>query len=435
MIKNLFPGLLRRARRKTPNRFSSTAEEKHTSQKKYGKEGKAKEGRTFFAFFCSLLAKIGHLFKKLALLIWYWHPISRLDRYIITKFLGTYFFALLLIISIAVVIDFNNNSDRFLNNHVPLEKILFEYYANFIPYFMGLFSALFVFIAVIFFTSKLAMNSEIIAMMSTGMSFKRMMRAYLISAAFISALNLYLGAYVIPRGNEVRLDFENKYKRKKKVDFAQNIQLQVDNGVIAYMERYEDYNKTGYNFSLDKFVNKKLISHLTASSVSYDTLSNQKYHWTINNYMIRDIKGMREKITRGIKIDSVIVMEPQDLLVSQGQQETMTTPELSDYIEKQKARGFANIKEFEVEYHKRFAMCFASFILTTIGVSLSSRKRKGGMGLYLGLGLVLSFTYILFQTVSSTFAINADFPPMLAVWIPNVIFAIIAIILYNKAPK
>lgn len=377
----------------------------------------------------------GQSLRAFCLKAWHWRPISRLDRYIIVKFLGTYFFALLLIISIAVVIDFNNYSDKLLNNHAPIEKIIFEYYANFVPYFMGLFSALFVFIAVIFFTSKLAMNSEIIAMMSTGMSFKRMMRAYMIAAAIISALNLYLTAYVIPRGNEVRLNFEDKYKKKKRVDFAQNIQLQVDNGVIAYMERYEDYNKTGYNFSLDKFVNKKLVSHLTASSISYDTLSNQKYHWTINNYMIRDIKGMREKIIRGMKIDSVIVMEPQDLLVTKGQQETMTTPELADYIEKQKARGFANIKEFEVEYHKRFATCFAAFILTTIGVSLSSRKRKGGMGLYLGLGLVLSFTYILFQTVSSTFAINADFPPMLAVWLPNIIFAIIAAVLYKKAPK
>lgn len=433
-MKNPLRNIFKRKRKEELSDSTSNEGNVGGSEKMNVPENKRKRNR-FLVFVRTFFTIVGHFIKRVASTLWYWHPISRLDRYIITKFLGTYFFALLLIISIAVVIDFNNYSDKFLSNHVPLEKIIFEYYANFIPYFMGLFSSLFVFIAVIFFTSKLAMNSEIIAMMSTGMSFKRMMRAYLIAAAFISALNLYLGAYVIPQGNEVRLNFEDKYKKKKKVDFAQNIQLQVDNGVIAYMERYEDYNKTGYNFSLDKFVNKKLVSHLTASSVAYDTLSNQKYHWTINNYMIRDIKGMREKITRGTKIDSVIVMEPQDLLVSKGQQETMTTPELSDYIDKQKARGFANIKEFEVEYHKRFAICFASFILTTIGVSLSSRKRKGGMGLYLGLGLVLSFTYILFQTVSATFAINADFPPVIAVWIPNIIFAIIAIILYNKAPK
>lgn len=434
MIKNPFKKLF--------GKFIGKKKEKNPVQQKEKKTGttssKGKRRRWWsilFSFLKRVLFFIGRMIKKGCLKIWLWRPISRLDRYIIIKFLGTYFFALLLIISIAVVIDFNNFSDKFLANHVPMEKIIFEYYANFVPYLMGLFSSLFVFIAVIFFTSKLAMNSEIIAMMSTGMSFRRLVRPYMISAAIISVLNLYLSSYVIPTGNEVRLNFEDKYKKKKKVDFAQNIQLQVDNGVIAYMERYEDYNKTGYNFSLDKFVNKKLISHLTASSISYDTLSNEKYHWTINNYMIRDIKGMREKITRGIKIDSVIVMEPQDLLVSKGQQETMTTPELGHYIEKQKERGFANIKEFEVEYHKRFANCFAAFILTTIGVSLSSRKRKGGMGLYLALGLILSFTYIMFQTISATFAINADFPPVIAAWIPNIIFAIIAIILYKKAPK
>lgn len=432
MIKNPFRKVFGKFIKRKKEKLVTTEEQKKATDSVGKKIPKISKHLFFLHKVCLYIwNKLKHFF----LAIIHWRPVSRLDRYIIAKFLGTYFFALLLIISIAVVIDFNNYSDRFLNNHVPMEKIIFEYYANFIPYFMGLFSSLFVFISVIFFTSKLAMNSEIIAMMSTGMSFKRMLRPYMISAAIISVLNLYLGAYVIPRGNEVRLNFEDKYKKKKSADFAQNIQLQVDNGVIAYMERYENYNKTGYNFSLDKFVNKKLVSHMTASSISYDTLSNQKYHWTINNYMIRDIKGMREKITRGVKIDSVIVMEPQDLLVSKGQQETMTTPELADYIEKQKERGFANIKEFEVEYHKRFATCFAAFILTTIGVSLSSRKRKGGMGLYLGLGLVLSFTYILFQTISATFAINADFPPMLAVWIPNIIFSIIAIIVYKKAPK
>ncbi len=365
----------------------------------------------------------------------HWRPITRIDFYIIKKFLGTFFFALLLIISIVVVIDFNENIDRFMNHQAPMRAIIMDYYVNFIPYFVNLFSALFVFIAVIFFTSKLAMNSEIIAMMSTGMSFKRLLRPYLISAAIISALNLYSGSYIIPQGNKIRLNFEDKYKKKKSVDYVQNIQLQVDNGVIAYMERYESYNKTGYNFQLDKFVNKKLVSHLTAASISYDTLATSKYHWTINNYMIRDIKGMREKITRGVKMDSVIVMEPQDLLVNVNQQETMTTPELSRYIDKQKERGMANVKAFEVEYHKRFAAAAAAFILTTIGASLSSRKRKGGMGLYLGLGLVLSFTYILFQTVSSTFAINADLPPIIAVWIPNVLFGIVAVVLYKKAPK
>lgn len=359
--------------------------------------------------------------------------LKRLDRYIIVKFLGTYFFAIALIISIAVVFDINENIDHFINNKAPLKAIVFDYYLNFIPYYTNLFSPLFVFIAVIFFTSKLAENSEIIAMFSTGMSFKRLMRPYMISAAIISLVTYGLSTEVIPTGSVTRLKFEQVYKKKKKVDYVRNVQLEVDSGVIAYMERYEDYNKTGYRFSLDKFENHKLVSHLTARRVTYDTTSVHK--WIIKDYMIREMKGMCEYITKGDVIDSVIKMEPQDFLITRGQQETMTSSELSDYIAKQRQRGFANIKVFEVEYHKRIAMSFAAFILTTIGLSLSSRKMKGGMGLHLGIGIALSFSYILFQTVSSTFAINGNLPAGIAVWIPNILYLFIAIYLYRKAPK
>ena len=359
--------------------------------------------------------------------------IQRMDWYIIKKFLGTYFFAIALIISIAVVFDVNENVDRFINNKAPIEAIVFDYYLNFIPYFSNLFSPLFVFIAVIFFTSKLAENSEIIAMMSTGMSFKRLLRPYMISAALIAVLTYGLGAYVIPKGNVKRVNFENTYKRKKKAEFVRNVQLEVDSGVIAYIERYENYNKTAYRVSLDKFVDKKLVSHLTARSATYDTTS--VYKWTLKNYMIREMDGMKETITKGEKLDSIIQMDPQDFLITKGQQQTMTSAELDEYITKQRRRGFANIKEFEIEYHQRIAMSFAAFILTVIGASLSSRKVKGGMGIYLGVGLALSFSYILFQTVSATFAINGNTPPILAVWIPNILYTFIAIYLYRKAPK
>lgn len=359
--------------------------------------------------------------------------IQRIDWYIIKKFLGTYFFAIALIISIAVVFDVNEWIDNFINNKAPVKAIIFDYYANFIPYFSNLFSPLFVFISVIFFTSKLAENSEIIAMMSTGLSFKRLLRPYMISAAIIAVMTYGMGAYVIPKGNVTRLNFEDKYKKKKKQEYVRNVQVEVDSGVIAYMERYENYNKTAYRFSLDKFVDKKLVSHLTARSATYDTTTVNK--WTLKNYMIREMDGLRETITQGDRLDSIIPMEPRDFLIMKGQQETMTSAELSDYIARQKRRGFANIKEFEIEYHKRIAMSFASFILTIIGVSLSSRKVKGGMGLYLGVGLGLSFSYILFQSVSATFAINGNASPLLAVWVPNIVYAFIAVYLYRKAPK
>ena len=359
--------------------------------------------------------------------------LKRLDRYIIVKFLGTYFFAIALIISIAVVFDINENIDAFINNKAPLKAIIFDYYLNFIPYYTNLFSPLFVFIAVIFFTSKLAENSEIIAMFSTGMSFKRLMVPYMISAAVIALVTYVLSTEVIPTGSVTRLKFEQVYKNKKKVDYVRNIQLEVDTGVIAYMERYEDYNKTAYRFSLDKFEDHKLVSHLTAHRITYDTTA--VHRWIIKDYMIREMKGMRETITRGDRMDSIINMEPQDFLITRGQQETMTSPQLREYIDKQKQRGFANIKVFEVEYYRRIATSFAAFILTVIGLSLSSQKRKGGMGLHLGIGIALSFSYILFQSISSTFAINGNASPNLAVWIPNILYLFIAIYLYRKAPK
>ena len=362
--------------------------------------------------------------------------LTTLDWYIIKKFLGTYFFSIALIITIAVVFDFNEHIDKL--NKASTYEIIFQYYLNFIPYFANMFSSLFVFIAVIFFTSKLAENSEIIAMFSTGMSFKRMMVPYLLSAAFIAALSLFLGSKVIPHGNVTRLEFEerhNLHRSRNNSSDNYNIQLEVENGVIAYIERFDEYNMTGYRFALDKFDGKQLVSHMTARSIEYDTLQTEPYHWIAKGYMVRDMSGNIETIMKGNELDTLIRFQPSDFMIVNGQQETMSSKELKVYIDQQKARGIGNIQDFEIEYHKRYAMSFAAFIMTIIGVSLSSRKRKGGMGLYLGIGLGLSFAYIMFQTVSSMFAVTGTMSAFWAEWLPNVIFVIIAIFLYIKAPK
>ena len=330
--------------------------------------------------------------------------IPRLDRYIISKFIGTYIYSILLIISISIVFDFNENLNKFSTYHAPWSAIIFDYYANFVPYFANLFSPLFVFIAVIFFTSKLAGNSEIIAMLAAGTSFRRLMRPYMVSAAIIAILNFYLGAYVIPHGNVVRLNFETQYKNKKRITSASNVQLQVAPGVIAYLQQYDNNIKRGYGFSLDKFEDKKLVSHMTANVIQYDTISDSRYHWKAINYKIRTLKGLREKIETGVEIDTLIMMEPMDLVYSNGQQETFTSPELLRYISKQQERGSQNVVQYEVEYHKR-------------------------------IGLALSFSYILLQTISATFAINAGLPALLAAWIPNLIYAVIAYFCYRQAPN
>lgn len=361
--------------------------------------------------------------------------INKLDWYIIKKFIGTYIYAIVLIISLSIVFDINENLAKFTQYHAPLQAIVFDYYVNFVPYFSNLFSALFVFIAVIFFTSKLAGNSEIIAMLASGVSFRRLMRPYMISCVLISAVSYYLSAYVIPHGTVIRQNFETLYKNKKKNTAAENVQLQVGDGVIAYIQFYDNRAKKGYGFFLDKFENKKLVSHMTATEIQYDTISESKNHWTAYNWRIRELKGLREDITHGMKKDTLIMMEPTDLVYSKGQQETFTSPQLLEYISKQQTRGSGNVVQYEVEYHKRIASAFASFILTTIGLSLSSRKRKGGMGMYIGIGLVLSFGYIMLQTVSATFAIQANVPAIIAAWIPNLLFSIIAYICYRKAPN
>lgn len=361
--------------------------------------------------------------------------IKKIDLYIIKQFLSTYIFLIAVIITIAVIFDFNERIDKFTQSQAPIDKIIFDYYLNFIPYFSNLFSPLFVFIAVIFFTSKLADRSEIIAMKAAGMSFNRLLRPYMISAAIIAITTFLLGAYVIPKGNVARVNFDNTYLRKKKTGVVDNIQLQVDSGVIAYISHFDNNTKSGYGFSLDKFEDKKLVSHLTAQTIQYDTLSERRYSWTLKQYRIRTLVGMKEVISSGAKLDSIITMEPQDFYYTRNQQETLTMPELADFIEKQTLRGAAGISTFEVEYHKRIASPFAAFILTLIGVSLSCQKRKGGMGTAIAIGLALSFSYILFQTISSTFAINAGWPAALAVWLPNVIFAFIAFALYRRTPQ
>lgn len=353
--------------------------------------------------------------------------LKRLDRYIIKKFLGTYIFAIILILAITIMFDINEKLDSFLT--APLKATIFDYFVNFLPYFANQFSPLFTFIAVIFFTSKLADNSEIIAMLSSGVSFRRLMRPYLISATVIALATYLLSAFIIPPANVERIEYTNTYVKNKRVDYGSNIQMQVAPGEIAYMSRYDNTTKTGYKFSFEKFVDKKLVSRMTAQSIKWDTL----YQWQVRNYVIRDFKDNREDIRRGQKLDTIIPIEPRDFLISKNDHETMTSPELKEYISRQKARGVANIKAFEIEDERRYAMCAAAFILTVIGMSLSSRKVKGGMGVNIGIGLVLSFSYILFMTVTSTFAVSGLTSPFVAMWIPNFIYIIIAIVLYRRA--
>jgi lipopolysaccharide export system permease protein len=327
--------------------------------------------------------------------------------------------------------DFNEKVARFIEHDAPARAIIFDYYMNFIPYFVNLFSPLFVFIAVIFFTSKLADNSEIIAMLASGMSFRRLVRPYMLCAALIAGMTFYLNSYVIPPANVKRIAFHNQYVKNFKVSYSSHIQLEVDTGVVAYFDHFDLDLKSGNRFSLERFDGKELKSRLTAQRIEWDTA----YHWVVKDYMIRNFTGMKETITTGVSLDTTLTITPSDFLISIDDCEQMKTPQLKRFIDRQKQRGVGSIQFFEIEYHKRFSMTFAAFILTIIGVSLSSRKIKGGMGVNIGWGLLLSFSYILFMQITQTFAVSGLVSPFVAAWIPNIVYAFIAGYLYSKAPR
>lgn len=355
---------------------------------------------------------------------------TTLDRYIFKKFIGTFAFAILLILAITVMFDINEKLDAFLK--APFKATLFDYFINFLPYFAVQFTPLFTFIAVIFFTSKLAGNSEIIAMLAAGVSFKRLTRPYIVAAALIAAGSFLLSAYVIPPANVKRINFQNTYVKNRRVDYGSNIALQIAPGQIAFMANYNAPSKTGSRFSLETIEDKTVVSRLTAQSIKWDTL----YQWQVRDYTIRTLEpDGRETITKGYSKDTIIPFEPRDFLIAKHDEDMLTLPQLNEYIAKQRERGVVGIKTFEIEYHRRFAMCAAAFILTIIGLSLSSRKVRGGMGLNLAIGLILAFGYILFMSVTSSFAVSGLAPPIVAMWIPNIIFGIIAIYLYRKACK
>ncbi len=355
--------------------------------------------------------------------------IKQFDAYIMKKFLGTFFFIILLLFAIIVMFDINEKLDAMLA--APLKETVFKYFMNFIPYFMNQFAPLFVFISVIYFTSKMADHSEIIAILSSGISFKRLTVPYLVSATIIALITLVLALYIIPPANVKRIEYTNQWVKNKRVDYGDNIQLQLRPGVMVYMARYDNITRHGSRISIDEFKGKELKTRITAADANYDTLG----RWKLVNYEIRRFNGEKETRTKGASMDTMLNITPRDFLISKNDQETLTSPELRRYISEQKKRGVANIQQFEIEYEKRFAMTAAAFILTIIGLSLSSRKVRGGMGLNIGIGLLLSFSYILFMTVTQTFAVNGYTSPRVAMWIPNFLYLIIAIFLYRKASR
>ena len=358
---------------------------------------------------------------------------KKLDLYIMRKFLGTFFFSLILILCIVVIFDLSEKLEKFLERDAPVSAIIFDYYKNFIPYFANLFSSLFIFISVIFFTSKMAYDSEIIAILSTGISFRRFLVPYLFSASIIAIFSFVLSAYIIPNANKERIEFEKRYVNKRYANTEQNIHRQIAPGSYIYMSSYSVANNVGYDFSIENFKGDTLVSKLTSARVVWDS---KKGHWSIHKWKMRVIDGDTEVYTTGERIDTIMPFAPSEFSENPKKiREQLTYPELEEYIERMKLRGSSNIVEFQIEKYKMISNAFATFILTLIGVSIASRKIRGGMGFHLGLGLLISFSYILFMQFSTVFATNGNMNPLLAVWLPNILFTVVGVFVYRTAPK
>ncbi len=355
-----------------------------------------------------------------------------LDIYIIKKFLGTFFYAITLLIVIVIIFDISENIDEFLEKDAPLSEIMFSYYLNFIPYFINLFVYLFTFISVIFFTSKLASNTEIVAMLSGGVSYYRFLRPYFISAIFLALMSFYLGNFLIPKTNIKRREFKDKYMENLEQDKDRNIHLKIGDQTYVYLENFNSSTNTGIKFSLEEFQGNKLIYKMMGDRLQWDSIENQ---WVITNYIIREIQEIEESIVRGRELDTTLNLKPSDLYVKKEDFEEMNFWELRDRIDEEKLKGSEKVKVYEVEKHKRIASPFATIILTLIGVTLSSRKMRGGIGMHLGLGIAFTFTYILFMQVTMVFATLGNLSPFFAAWIPNIVFAIIGLVLLRTAQK
>lgn len=357
---------------------------------------------------------------------------KKIDLYIIKKFLGTFVFAISMLAVVIIVFDISEKIDDFVEHNAPFGEIVFDYYINFLPYFINLFSALFTFIAVIFFTSKMAFNTEIIAILSSGVSFRRMLRPYMLASAIIGLVSFLLANFVIPVTNQTMLDFQYKYLKAEREVKNRNIHMQIAPGTHIYVETYNADRDLARRFTIEHFDKDELVSKLRADYARWDTVNNS---WTLSNWVQRDIDGKMETLTKGTSKDTTIALTPRDFIVNLDDLKTMDWWELRNFIRKEKMKGASNVLEYELEKQERIAFPFANIILTLIGVAISSRKVRGGIGMHLGIGITLTFSYILFMQITTVFSANGSLPPVIAVWIPNVVYGIISVYLIRRAPK
>ena len=357
-----------------------------------------------------------------------------LDKYILGKFLRTYIFGILMMIIILVVFDYVEKVDDFTELHAPWKEIIWDYYMNFIPQFVSQFSALFTFIAVIFFTSKMAMQTEIVAILSGGVSFRRFMWPYVVGATLITVMSLALSLWIIPEGQKASVEFQSKYlKSQQLVVYPDHVYRQIQPDTYAYVRGYSPGMERVPFFAIERFEGAELVETLDAANATFDE---ESHRWTAPRYMIYSrgedgtLSGKQYR-----NLDTLVNLDVRELGDISGVVKTLTYEELNDFLAQQRSKGSDEVFLIEVERHARFSYPISTFILTIIGVALASRKVRGGMGMHIGIGIALCFSYLMVGRVSEQIAISGSIEPWVGVWLPNIIFAIIAIIVYHKAPK
>jgi lipopolysaccharide export system permease protein len=337
-----------------------------------------------------------------------------------------------LIIVIVVVVDVAENIQGFLDNKVPVKDIITGYYFNFIPYFINLFSPLFTFVSVIYFTSKLSRNSEIIAILNAGMSFYRLMLPYIVSAIFIGILSFYLTNFLIPKTQRGIMEYKEKYmsiqRRSKEVDSH----IKTEPNTYAYVHYWDNANNLGYNFSYEFMDNNGVHYKLRSQTIQWDTVSQS---WTLSNYIQRTFNGLQETIEAGNKKDTALKIHIEDFVWVKEGYIMMNYSEIRKYIEEEREKGSTDIRPYEFEKNRRIAFPFATIILSIVGLCVSSRKSRQGVGLHLLLGLLITFSFIMLLQVSQVFAVYGGFSPAWAAWTPNIIYAILCVILVKQTPK
>jgi len=364
---------------------------------------------------------------------------KKIDKYILVKYLTSFFFCLLLLTVIVVVVDISEKTDDFVKSNLSAMQIINDYYLGFIPRIDAMLFPLFVFIAVIFFTSKMAGRSEIIAILSSGVSFRRFLVPYIVGGVFLSAL-LWAGyQYVVPNANRKWGDFEKKYidgpaqpGSNNQAIYKQNLYFRIDSNTYAAIKGYDTVSKTGNNFSVQQFKNNKMLYNMRALNFRWDTAIRK---WRFNNVQERYLNEISETIVRSNEKVMNYNFKPLDLRKDDYLKDQMTTPDLDNFIKLEKMRGSEMLSTLQVERYNRDAIPASVLILTIIGAVLASRKVRGGSGAHLALGVVISVLYILFSRFSVVFATKGDFTPWLASWTPNILFGLLAFYLYKKAPK